>query len=218
MRDYRDAKAMAQSLREALAEKAVTVTHSECLELVAKSLGVETWNVLSAKIESARQAPHAAAPAEEENVEKKTLYCSFCGKSQHEVKKLIAGPKVFICDECIAMCADIVVDGGLYRLKLEDITPEHDMVRQATDDQLAAFLRASERGLKWPRDVLHQISARLAFADLNASPLMSGPAQRFNSKTREELQAQQQSLEADIAARERANAAVQAVLEERSKI
>ena len=39
---------------------------------------------------------------------KKTLYCSFCGKSQHEVKKLVAGPAVFICDECIALCSDIV--------------------------------------------------------------------------------------------------------------
>ena len=38
----------------------------------------------------------------------KTLYCSFCGKSQHEVKKLIAGPSVFICDECIDLCNDIV--------------------------------------------------------------------------------------------------------------
>lgn len=40
----------------------------------------------------------------------KTLHCSFCGKSQHEVKKLIAGPSVFICDECIDLCNDIVRD------------------------------------------------------------------------------------------------------------
>ncbi len=40
----------------------------------------------------------------------KNLYCSFCGKSQHEVKKLIAGPSVFICDECIDLCNDIVRD------------------------------------------------------------------------------------------------------------
>lgn len=39
---------------------------------------------------------------------KGTLYCSFCGKSQHEVKKLIAGPNVFICDECIGLCTDII--------------------------------------------------------------------------------------------------------------
>ncbi|MBW7972953.1 ClpX C4-type zinc finger protein [Bradyrhizobium sp. BR 10289] len=38
----------------------------------------------------------------------KTLYCSFCGKSQHEVRKLIAGPTVFICDECVDLCGDII--------------------------------------------------------------------------------------------------------------
>ena len=38
----------------------------------------------------------------------KLLYCSFCGKSQHEVRKLIAGPQVFICDECIELCNDII--------------------------------------------------------------------------------------------------------------
>ncbi len=40
----------------------------------------------------------------------KSLFCSFCGKSQHEVKKLIAGPSVFICDECISLCNDIIRD------------------------------------------------------------------------------------------------------------
>jgi ATP-dependent Clp protease ATP-binding subunit ClpX len=40
--------------------------------------------------------------------EKNDLYCSFCGKSQHEVKKLIAGPTVFICDECVELCMDII--------------------------------------------------------------------------------------------------------------
>ena len=40
----------------------------------------------------------------------KLLYCSFCGKSQHEVRKLIAGPAVFICDECVALCNDIIRD------------------------------------------------------------------------------------------------------------
>lgn len=40
----------------------------------------------------------------------KLLYCSFCGKSQHEVRKLIAGPSVFICDECVDLCNDIIRD------------------------------------------------------------------------------------------------------------
>jgi uncharacterized protein len=52
MRDFRDAKAMAQTLREALKQKSVSLTHSESLELVAKILGVHDWNELSAKIQS----------------------------------------------------------------------------------------------------------------------------------------------------------------------
>ena len=39
---------------------------------------------------------------------KKPLHCTFCGKSQHEVRKLIAGPTVFICDECVELCMDII--------------------------------------------------------------------------------------------------------------
>jgi len=42
------------------------------------------------------------------NEENKLLYCSFCGKSQHDVRKLIAGPSVFICDECVDLCNDII--------------------------------------------------------------------------------------------------------------
>jgi ATP-dependent protease Clp ATPase subunit len=51
--------------------------------------------------------------------DKATLYCSFCGKSQHEVRKLIAGPTVFICDECVDVCTDIIEpedDLELFRL------------------------------------------------------------------------------------------------------
>ena len=50
----------------------------------------------------------------------KMLYCSFCGKSQHEVKKLIAGPSVFICDECVDLCIDII------REELKGVTDEND--------------------------------------------------------------------------------------------
>ena len=58
----------------------------------------------------------------------KLLYCSFCGKSQHEVKKLIAGPSVFICDECILLCADIVRE--------EPETSEPGSFSIATTDEL----------------------------------------------------------------------------------
>jgi ATP-dependent Clp protease ATP-binding subunit ClpX len=48
----------------------------------------------------------------------KLLYCSFCGKSQHEVRKLIAGPSVFICDECVELCNDII------REEIKEIAPK----------------------------------------------------------------------------------------------
>ncbi len=54
----------------------------------------------------------------------KLLYCSFCGKSQHEVKKLIAGPSVFICDECIDLCNDIIRDEAS---AVETVTPRSDL-------------------------------------------------------------------------------------------
>ena len=46
---------------------------------------------------------------------KNPLYCSFCGKSQHEVRKLIAGPTVFICNECVELCLDIIGDDDCRR-------------------------------------------------------------------------------------------------------
>ena len=49
------------------------------------------------------------------------LYCSFCGKSQHEVRKLIAGPSVFICDECVALCNDIIEEEALEKTGTGDI-------------------------------------------------------------------------------------------------
>ena len=58
--------------------------------------------------------------------DKKLLYCSFCGKSQHEVKKLIAGPSVFICDECVELCMDIIREETKGNsLKSTDGVPTH---------------------------------------------------------------------------------------------
>ena len=53
------------------------------------------------------------------------LYCSFCGKSQHEVRKLIAGPSVFICDECVALCNDIIEEEALEKTGTGDIRSLH---------------------------------------------------------------------------------------------
>ena len=115
MRDFRDAKTMAHALRDALQVKAVETTHSECLELIAKAFGYANWNILSAKIETAQSrapdAPPLAPAAGQDKASQKTiLYCSFCGKSQDDVRALIAGPTVFICDECVGLCNDIIED------------------------------------------------------------------------------------------------------------
>ena len=62
MRDFRDAKAMARALRDALKAKAIEITHTEALELIAKAFGYENWNILSAKIEAAERPATASAP------------------------------------------------------------------------------------------------------------------------------------------------------------
>ncbi len=58
------------------------------------------------------RADESAAPARDEGDAEKTLYCSFCSKSQHEVRKLIAFASVFICDECVGLCVDVMRDKG----------------------------------------------------------------------------------------------------------
>ncbi|MGR3461521.1 MAG: ATP-dependent Clp protease ATP-binding subunit ClpX, partial [Roseovarius sp.] len=66
---------------------------------------------------------------------KNTLYCSFCGKSQHEVRKLIAGPTVFICDECVELCMDIIREETKSAgLKATDGVPTPHDIAKVLDD------------------------------------------------------------------------------------
>ena len=66
---------------------------------------------------------------------KNTLYCSFCGKSQHEVRKLIAGPTVFICDECVELCMDIIREDHKSSLsKSHEGVPAPRNIRTVLDD------------------------------------------------------------------------------------
>lgn len=64
----------------------------------------------------------------------KLLYCSFCGKSQHEVRKLIAGPQVYICDECVDLCNDII------REEIKDISPKRDASKLPTPKEIRTHL------------------------------------------------------------------------------
>jgi hypothetical protein len=146
MRDFRDSKTMAQSLRRALSDQSVTISHSESLELIAKAFGLDNWNILAAKIEAERPEVTRPEPAVATGGKVGVLYCSFCGKSQHEVKKLIAGPSVFICNECIGLCDGIMLEGDIQDrlrdalLKAPDANP--------LDAARAAFSSYSDEQLK----------------------------------------------------------------------
>ncbi len=74
---------------------------------------------------------------------KNTLYCSFCGKSQHEVRKLIAGPTVFICDECVELCMDIIREEHKSTLvKSRDGVPTPKEICEVLDDYVIGQDRA----------------------------------------------------------------------------
>jgi len=74
---------------------------------------------------------------------KNTLYCSFCGKSQHEVRKLIAGPTVFICDECVELCMDIIrEEAKTTGLKSSDGVPTPRDICKVLDDYVIGQTRA----------------------------------------------------------------------------
>jgi ATP-dependent Clp protease ATP-binding subunit ClpX len=74
---------------------------------------------------------------------KNTLYCSFCGKSQHEVRKLIAGPTVFICDECVELCMDIIrEENKTSMVKSSEGVPTPLEIYKVLDDYVIGQLRA----------------------------------------------------------------------------
>ena len=64
----------------------------------------------------------------------KLLYCSFCGKSQNEVRKLIAGPSVFICDECVDLCNDII------REEIQEATSDSDNSKLPIPEEINEIL------------------------------------------------------------------------------
>src|SRR5260370_21324527 len=177
MRDFRDAKAMARALRDALKAKAIDTTHAEALELIAKAFGYENWNILPAKIEAAEPAASdertLSVAARNDPPPPKTLYCSFCGKSQHEVRKLIKGPPPsFICDECVEVCTDIVEpDDDLELFRLIRANEESGVAaypallepaRRRLAEELAHYVERGRKGVERNRVALQDIERKLA--------------------------------------------------------
>ncbi|OCK59756.1 hypothetical protein LMTR3_19145 [Bradyrhizobium sp. LMTR 3] len=214
MRDFRDAKAMARSLRDALTAKAVQTTHSESLELIAKAFGYDNWNILSAKIDAAR--PPSGWPGRLRNPasQAKLLYCSFCGKSQDEVSKLVAGPAVFICDECIDLCTDIV-DEQLLRL----IEGDEEGARDMSTDRLQHYVAHAEKGAQRNRLALQRIVLALrekgsaADSEMSLSPSFA----QLKNKTPDELRSMQAYSHAQLKSYEQALRTATAIVNERTR-
>jgi len=95
---------------------------------------------------------------------KNTLYCSFCGKSQHEVRKLIAGPTVFICDECVELCMDIIREDHKTAVsKNADGVPTPQEIREVLDD----YVIGQDHAKRVLSVAVHNHYKRLAHATKN---------------------------------------------------
>ncbi len=95
---------------------------------------------------------------------KNTLYCSFCGKSQHEVRKLIAGPTVFICDECVELCMDIIKEDHKTAVsKNADGVPTPQEIREVLDD----YVIGQDHAKRVLSVAVHNHYKRLAHATKN---------------------------------------------------
>jgi ATP-dependent Clp protease ATP-binding subunit ClpX len=97
---------------------------------------------------------------------KNTLYCSFCGKSQHEVRKLIAGPTVFICDECVELCLDIIREETKSHLKKNgDGVPKPKDISKVLDE----YVIGQEQAKKVLAVAVHNHYKRIAHLDKNTN-------------------------------------------------
>ena len=216
MRDFRDAKAMARSLRDALNAKAlqtktVQTTHSESLELIAKAFGLENWNVLSARIDAAQPPAGARMPDQPARL----LHCSFCGKDQNEVNKLVAGPAVFICDECISLCSDIV-DEQLLRL----IAGDDAGARAMSTAELAHYVEQANKGAERNRLALQRIDEvfgrRQNTSDANDAAAPSPRSAKLMQKTSDELMTMRTYAQDQLRRYEQAQRTVNSVIAERT--
>ena len=151
-----------------LKAKAVDTTHSESLEFIAKAFGFDNWNILSAKIDAAERRAGADrarsstdGPA---SAPQRTLYCSFCGKSQHDVRTLVAGPAVFICDACIDVCTGFVVD-PLHDEEIARLQGAAENALTMSTEDLAHYVERGRKGAQRNLLTLQGIERQLAMRD-----------------------------------------------------
>ena len=111
------------------------------------------------------------------------MYCSFCGKSQHEVKKLIAGPAVFICDACTGLCKKIVEAPSEADAKASapEAKPDFTKPEQMTTDRLLALLASAETTFeRVGEQVQHQVDVlrdrEVSWADIGKALSVSRQA------------------------------------------
>lgn len=215
MRDFRDAKTMAHALRDALKRRAVETTHSKSLELVANAFGYDNWNIFAAKIEAAEPraaaAPSPSSVGMSDSATEETLYCSFCGKSEDDVKKLIAGPLVWICDKCVELCTEIVRDENpnplwkVLRLLARGAkngnggyTAAVEHIRGRSTEDVAAYVEQCRKFAEHNRVVAQVIRRRLAMAadeKLAEDDVLNSPEfASLRRKSKEELLKMQQDL------------------------
>jgi hypothetical protein len=230
MRDFRDAKAMAHALRHALQNRAVETTHSESLELIAKAFGYDNWNILSAKIEAAERVPVAAVAPEPETPQ--PLRCSFCSKSQLVVRKLIAGPGVYICDKCVEVCLDVIRKEGKFDhvfglLKSDEGNGDpsrpgaFEMARGTSSEELAECAEYGRKGVERNRITLQAIERRLAMRegdDPARDAILASPGFAFlRGKSRAELLTLQQNSRNELRRYEEAMRIATTVIAERGE-
>lgn len=122
MKSPSEVKARAVKLREVLSDMGHKLKHSDSLEIISKFEGYPDWNTYTAELAKGQQTAEEGLDdtSTETTItlpdptkmpeEGKLVYCSFCGRSQQEVRKLIAGPSVFICDVCVDLCNDIITE------------------------------------------------------------------------------------------------------------
>ncbi len=198
MRDYRNAKVMAQTLRDDLSEKSLTLSHSESLELVARMFGLRDWNVLAAKID----VEHGPQPAEAKPAEGNATTprsCSFCRKTEHEVARLIAGPAVFICDKCVGLCDDILIDNGP---TYADVT--RDSLLSKSVEELILLKARIVRSLSTTKGIREAIASHIQDATSTTDAKVSPHVALFLRKSPEERRTYVSEIESRIGSMERA--------------